>query len=1016
MPVINKTNSCIIGGLENFFSWWGRFVSLHPYPVILTSMLITVISSIGFLHFRMEHRANYLWIPADSDYNIRQEWIDENFKSQVRYENILFQSENVLSPDSIKEMYKINKRISNMEVEGRRFEDICAKIPIADIFQSNKRRKREVKSFDTNSNDDNEFVETTDNLTEEEYDNDYDNFWAEEYALYDAYDEADIPEIRINYLKYGSQKENNDTEDTLESLPDSIYCDLVETLNEKCQQLSLLEIWRFKEHLIESVTQQEILDAVNILNKSPWFGYGANYSGTLGGITYNSSGHVVGAKTAQIVWVLEVPEDAEIANSQANALELEAADQISLDWEDKFIQTVLNMSSELTASLLPNAVKSFGDVSTQAIFFDAFFMAGGYLIMFIYTILMLGRLNTLELRLFLTISGLASIGMGIVLSVGLSSLLGFPYTPMHAVLPFICLGIGIDDMFIISQCWSNLERNEDYSQLSTADKMSLTMRHAGVAVTVTSLTDVFAFGVGAVTKMPGLQSFCVCTAIALGSIYLLQVSWFAAWMVLDEKRIQSGRDGLFPCIVHENFTPSECSRSNCSSVFQNIYSHLLSSRFYHLLVIILTLAFLTFGIMGTASIRQIFKPWLLLPAETYMRKWLDVSAEFYPDFGFGTSIYTGSINHTHLANLELLSQSFQGLKEENIHIIDFTDWWSDLKEHAYQKSNYSTWTEFADEKLFPEIFSDFLFSATGTIYQSNFKLDGELVCNEPAPSILTAKFWFTYKQFDGPEQHIPAKRKVEALISASGLPDAFSFSTIYAAWETDEIIGFELLRNIGLAMACVFVVTFLLLANLPICLMVLTTVVLTLLDIIGFLHFWDITIDIISCVNIVLAIGLCVDYSVHVGHAYLVATGSRSEKAQEAINTIGPAVFNGGFTTFLALVLLGASSSHVFISFFKVFSLTVIFGLFHGLVLFPILLSTIGPEDTAEDTPDNSNEPPDQSPLATVGISMVGTASQVQHINDGLVNQTFVPDNGHKPDISDQPWLQKHSPRSGRHS
>ena len=55
--------------------------------------------------------------------------------------------------------------------------------------------------------------------------------------------------------------------------------------------------------------------------------------------------------------------------------------------------------------------------------------------------------------------------------------------------------------------------------------------------------------------------------------------------------------------------------------------------------------------------------------------------------------------------------------------------------------------------------------------------------------------------------------------------------------------------------------------------MVLFIVIITLADIIGFLHFWDITIDIISCINLVLAIGLCVDYSVHIGHAFLVARG-----------------------------------------------------------------------------------------------------------------------------------------------
>jgi hypothetical protein len=42
------------------------------------------------------------------------------------------------------------------------------------------------------------------------------------------------------------------------------------------------------------------------------------------------------------------------------------------------------------------------------------------------------------------------------------------------------------------------------------------------------------------------------------------------------------------------------------------------------------------------------------------------------------------------------------------------------------------------------------------------------------------------------------------------------------------------------------------------------------------------------------------------------------ERAQSTLTTIGPAVVNGGLTTFLALLLLGFSQSHVFVTFFKV--------------------------------------------------------------------------------------------------
>ena len=53
---------------------------------------------------------------------------------------------------------------------------------------------------------------------------------------------------------------------------------------------------------------------------------------------------------------------------------------------------------------------------------------------------------------------------------------------------------------------------------------------------------------------------------------------------------------------------------------------------------------------------------------------------------------------------------------------------------------------------------------------------------------------------------------------------------------------------------------------------------------------------------------------------------------------MGPAVFNGGFSTFLAFALLMMSQSYVFKSFFKIFFLVVLFGLFHGLVFLPVVL------------------------------------------------------------------------------
>jgi len=50
----------------------------------------------------------------------------------------------------------------------------------------------------------------------------------------------------------------------------------------------------------------------------------------------------------------------------------------------------------------------------------------------------------------------------------------------------------------------------------------------------------------------------------------------------------------------------------------------------------------------------------------------------------------------------------------------------------------------------------------------------------------------------------------------------------------------------------------------------------------------------------------------------MTCVGTRDERAKKALVNIGPAVLNGGFSTFLAFVLLANSKSHVFLTFFKV--------------------------------------------------------------------------------------------------
>ena len=52
--------------------------------------------------------------------------------------------------------------------------------------------------------------------------------------------------------------------------------------------------------------------------------------------------------------------------------------------------------------------------NSEALYSDARLVAAGYILMFSYTILMLGKWNSVELRLYLSMIGILGIGMGLV--------------------------------------------------------------------------------------------------------------------------------------------------------------------------------------------------------------------------------------------------------------------------------------------------------------------------------------------------------------------------------------------------------------------------------------------------------------------------------------------------------------------------------------------------------------------------------------------------------------------------
>ena len=111
---------------------------------------------------------------------------------------------------------------------------------------------------------------------------------------------------------------------------------------------------------------------------------------------------------------------------------------------------------------------------------------------------------------------------------------------------------------------------------------------------------------------------------------------------------------------------------------------------------------------------------------------------------------------------------------------------------------------------------------------------------------------------------------------------------------------------------------------------------------------FDIQIETISMICLVLSIGFSIDNVVHYCHAYMTSSKpSRKEKVTDALERIGMPILAGDLSTILALLVLLASASRIFKSFFWIILTVLFLGAVHAVVLLPVVLGLLGPLTSA---------------------------------------------------------------------
>ncbi|XP_066155032.1 patched domain-containing protein 3-like [Euwallacea fornicatus] len=878
-----KFKTGLVVGIDTFFFKLGVAIAKQPVKTIILCGIAVLVSGLGFLRFRQEKNPLKLWVPAHTTFIRDSEWLLSTFERGFSEEIIVMVADDVLTPDGINKLLHIHNKIMTAKTWNNiTMNDVCFRIPKVD--------KKLLK-------------------------------------------------ILLGNLQ--------DQRDPSLTMPPAMYCSFLEIMKSECYTKSILELWDFNVTQISLLTKEDIVNAVNSYDEKFTVGSFKNYKDLLGGVVRNETGHIIKATAIENQWFLLVNFSSVDMDKAGNiAGTREWASEEALEWELTFLKIAEDISKSFEG-IYYFAGRSFGDISNSSTFKDMDKLCIGVAIMVVYVQFVISKFNWLEARLVLGSVGLLSIGMGFIVGIGICSLLGIFYGPVHLSLPFLLMGLGVDDMLVIMSCWDELA--EENRSLPLPERVGIMLQHAGVSITITSFTDVIAFIIGCFTILPCLESFCIYAAVGVFMTFVFVNTFFVACFVLDEQRLEMRRNGIIPCIEHHtSYTPNECSQKRLTNrVFEYIYGNIILTTPGKIIVICITIIFAGFSLNSAVKLEQRFDPVWFLPEETHLAKFFEVRETHFTQLGFDGGLYLGALNYSQeISKIKLSVEKLENLTNVTRNVVS---WVEPFRNFVLVNFKHDIYKSDLDEARFNVFMSKFLHSPFYGRYQGNFVFETELKCGAPIPKIKMSSIDFSIIKHMDPREQIKPMHQLRDIAEnvhfTSGDKFATVWSKMFGMWITDELIDQEVVRNLELALICVMGCTILLIVNWQICFWIFVCVLLTMLNVCGFMQRLNLTIDVVSCIGLELAIGLCVDYATHIGHTFLtIHEGSKRERSLRTVSSIGAAVLYGGFSTFIGVFMMSQSDAYIFISFFKIFSLVIVFGLFHGTVLFPVILSWIGPD------------------------------------------------------------------------
>ncbi|EYC42789.1 hypothetical protein Y032_0518g2822 [Ancylostoma ceylanicum] len=485
--------------------------------------------------------------------------------------------------------------------------------------------------------------------------------------------------------------------------------------------------------------------------------------------------------------------------------------------------------------------------------------------------------------------------------------LGFPFNSIMCITPFLVMGIGVDDAFLLLHAWRR------HSDQPIKERMRTVVLQIGPSMAITSATNTLAFGVGITSPTPQMSGFCLCTCLAIFLDFLFEFLIFAPTIVLffsaKEKK---------PAKIVKRWISWEK------------FTNILLSPFGRISVIIFTISLYAFAFVGVSHLKPSFDPSKTFPYDSdlvvSLEKFEKVQSEYAP-LNFISALPDLSDSPQLALFMEMVerleySEGCYGPERTQILLRDYIEW----EEYKNNTMSFEELPKFLSERQIKDkniVQYETVNGTIGKVWMNYIVIcRGDLDWNRRAMKIdKMRKIIDQYPQFQ---------------------TSLFDYdSTIYDLIITvkDELIKAVLITFVCMTLACAFMIPSLTGASLA------TLSMLSIsFSLLGFLALWGQDLDPVTMINVLMAIGFSVDFSAHVCYHFHIGQRdgilmNAKEQVTKILRAVGRPMVEASLSTLICMVPLFFVPVYIIVAFAKTVCLVATLGLIHGIVIIPVCLS-----------------------------------------------------------------------------